>query len=422
MVFTVSENEPKRSTATAGPDGMPVGPAGMDPEGTSRLEPRAPRSSDADLGTYGSGEVQRQLAGVARRPPAPLYRPGWADRTFGWAGDMVAKLDPAPLGRAFGSATRPLGEAFGRTMEIPARWLEAFAGSGRIGHAWRELDMRIGLALVPVMKGMERMGRPLSRGHDQFARQVENALGRLPLPGWLKELLWLSPAARPAVAGAGSTAQARMKELYKSVGWASIILSVAVHVLAFGYSPEFHAEDFSFQPTELMAVEIPPEVEIPPPPAAIMRPATPVISSVPLDEDLTIAPTTFADNPVDALPPPPTPNSSGAPGDPDIASAPTFTPFTVAPEIRNRDEIIRVISAVYPPTLRDAGIGGVVVVWFFIEEGGTVGDTRVAQSSGYEQLDAAALQVSDRFVFSPALLNDQNVPVWVQFPITFAVR
>ena len=82
----------------------------------------------------------------------------------------------------------------------------------------------------------------------------------------------------------------------------------------------------------------------------------------------------------------------------------------------------KLISALYPPTLRDAGIGGVVIVWFFVEESGRVADTRVAQSSGYEQLDVAALQVSDRFVFSPALLNDQFVPVWVQFPITFAIR
>jgi periplasmic protein TonB len=420
-VFTiVSENEPKRFGVLPEPDGPAMRPVSMGPEGAAPLEVPPPQTLDADPGPYESGEVQRQLAGVPRRPPAPLYRPGWAARTFGWAGDLVARLDPAPLGRAFQSATRPLDEAFGRMMEIPARWLEAFTRKGPIGHVWSDVDLGIGLTLVPVARGMERMGRALSHRHERFARQVEKALARLPLPGWLKEVLWLAPAARGAKAG--STVQARMKELYDSVAWASVTLSVAVHMLAFGYAPQFHAEDFSFQPTELMAVEIPPEVEIPPPPRAIMRPATPVISSVPLDEDITIAPTTFADNPVDALPPPPAPRSSGDPGDPDIASAPTFTPFTVAPEIRNREEIIQLISAVYPPDLRDAGVGGVVVVWFYIEEGGRVASTRVAQSSGFAPLDAAALQVSDRFVFSPALLNDQFVPVWVQFPITFQVR
>jgi TonB family protein len=193
------------------------------------------------------------------------------------------------------------------------------------------------------------------------------------------------------------------------------------HVLAFSLAPEFQAEEITLQPAELVAMDIPPEVEIPPPPRAIVRPATPVISDVPIAEDVTIAATTFSQNPVERLPPPPETSSStqtvGA-----SSSRPTFTPFTVAPEIRNRSELARAISAHYPPTLRDAGIGGVVVVWFHIDDAGRVTDTRVAQSSGYPQLDAAAIEVSDLFVFSPALNNDQHVPVWVQFPITFAVR
>jgi TonB family protein len=53
---------------------------------------------------------------------------------------------------------------------------------------------------------------------------------------------------------------------------------------------------------------------------------------------------------------------------------------------------------------------------------GPVTNTLVAQSSGSPQLDQAALSVSDLFVFSPALNNDQHVPAWVQFPITFEAR
>jgi len=76
----------------------------------------------------------------------------------------------------------------------------------------------------------------------------------------------------------------------------------------------------------------------------------------------------------------------------------------------------------YPPLLRDAGIGGTVRVYFFIDENGTVQDTRIDQSSGHQALDDAALEVAGIYRFSPALNRDKKVPVWVSFPITFQVR
>ena len=76
----------------------------------------------------------------------------------------------------------------------------------------------------------------------------------------------------------------------------------------------------------------------------------------------------------------------------------------------------------YPALLRDAGIGGTVRVYFFIDEEGEVQDTRIDQSSGHDALDAAALTVSGVYRFSPALNRDRRVPVWVSFPITFQVR
>ena len=115
---------------------------------------------------------------------------------------------------------------------------------------------------------------------------------------------------------------------------------------------------------------------------------------------------------------PPPPEESGG----DLSAAPTFTPFTVAPEIQNRNEVIRAMEREYPPLLRDAGIGGTVRVYFFIDETGRVQDFRIDQSSGHQALDQAALNVAEVYQFSPALNRDQRVPVWVSFPITFQVR
>ena len=75
-----------------------------------------------------------------------------------------------------------------------------------------------------------------------------------------------------------------------------------------------------------------------------------------------------------------------------------------------------------PPLLRDAGIGGTVRVYFFIDENGRVQDRQIDESSGHQALDAAAMAVFDIYRFSPALNRDKAVPVWVSFSITFQVR
>lgn len=213
------------------------------------------------------------------------------------------------------------------------------------------------------------------------------------------------------------TANDRMKRSWDNWFWGSMIAALVLHFGVFQFWPDMTAEDVSFAASELEAIDLPPEIEIPPPPEAIQRPATPVIAEAEISEDITIAPTTFDDNPVEDLPPPP--ESTG--GD-DIAAAPTFTPYTVAPDIVNRNEVIRALEREYPPLLRDAGIGGTANIWFFIDENGRVQDTRIQESSGHAQLDEAALRVADIMQFTAALNRDKKVPVWVAFPITFQVR
>ncbi len=102
-----------------------------------------------------------------------------------------------------------------------------------------------------------------------------------------------------------------------------------------------------------------------------------------------------------------------------IQAGPVFMPMTVPPEIINRSEVTGALMREYPAVLRDAGIGGTVVVWFYISDTGQVLDSRISQSSGNTLLDEAALPVANVCQFTPALLGGDPVPVWIQLPITF---
>lgn len=209
------------------------------------------------------------------------------------------------------------------------------------------------------------------------------------------------------------TANDRFKRSFGAWFWGSMLAATLVHFAVMAFWPDLEASDLAFVMDEIEAIELPPEIEIPPPPEQIQRPAEPVITDAQIDEDITIAPTTFEDNPMEDLPPPPTQ------GGVDISEQPTFTPYEVEPELRNPREVQQALVREYPSILRDAGIGGVVEVWFFIDENGEVQNAQVNQSSGHESLDAAAERVAYAFRFSPALNRDQPVPVWVSIPIRF---
>ncbi len=105
--------------------------------------------------------------------------------------------------------------------------------------------------------------------------------------------------------------------------------------------------------------------------------------------------------------------------DPAVAENPTFTPFTKAPDLENRTEVAAALDRFYPPLLRNAGIGGTVNVWFFIDTNGRVAKTEIQKSSGHAPLDQAALEVAGTMQFTPALNGGTRVPVWVALPIVF---
>lgn len=211
------------------------------------------------------------------------------------------------------------------------------------------------------------------------------------------------------------TVNDRFKRTSPTWFWTGIILATTAHFVVIATWPELEAEDVSFEMDEIKSIEMPPEVEIPPPPQSIQRPAVPVVSAN-ISTDITIDETTFEANPVEDLPPPP------MAVDEETELAGGFSVYEVEPRILNEDEIQRALEEEYPPLLKDAGIGGTVQVVFSVDEEGRVFATEVVQSSNHPSLDEAALKIADVFRLSPALNRDKAVRVKVTFPITFRVR
>ncbi len=208
----------------------------------------------------------------------------------------------------------------------------------------------------------------------------------------------------------------RLKGSFSSVLWSAMIAATVVHFAIFAFWPELRADVVSIDRTEMKTVDITPKTDIPDQPAHIQRPAQPQIASADVPDDLTMARTDWSAVPVDSLPEPPKQRRS------DISKQPTLTPYTVAPEILNKGEVVRALTRSYPTLLREAGIGGTVKVYFFIDRNGVVRDRRIAVSSGHPQLDSAAMKVAGVYRFSPALNMDKKTAVWVQFPITFKIQ
>lgn len=210
----------------------------------------------------------------------------------------------------------------------------------------------------------------------------------------------------------------RFKDKFGSWLWGSVALAVIAHIAIFLLWPTMSAADISKETEKLKAVEIPPKVEIPPPPEQIARPATPVVAEANIEKDITLAKTTFEDNPVSTLPTPPTQSSSNA-----RSEFQAFVPSMTVPQVQNTAEVVEALDENYPPLLRDAGVEGTVGVTLWLDKQGDVIRAAVAQSSGHPAMDQAALTVVRNVMeLTPAKQHGVPVKVRVTIPVTFKLR
>jgi TonB family protein len=214
------------------------------------------------------------------------------------------------------------------------------------------------------------------------------------------------------------TANDRLKARFNTILAGCITVAALAHFAAISFFPKLSVADYSILTRAMEAVEIPPQVDIPPPPRDIARPAIPVLATrLDIADNVTIQEVTFDANPISNLPPPPSERQV------ELSEQPAFTPRTVEPRLPadQRAAMRRYLERNYPTTLLAAGIGARTVLWVFINEDGAVRNTRVVESSGYEAFDQVAQDAVRTVTFSPAWNRDVKVPVWVQLPVSWGV-
>jgi TonB family protein len=91
---------------------------------------------------------------------------------------------------------------------------------------------------------------------------------------------------------------------------------------------------------------------------------------------------------------------------------------TCIPTLRNQLEVSRLAQQ----ALRRIDGRGTAVLHVFVTTAGMPQEIRLAESSGNDEVDAAALDMGRFLRFNPALSNRVPVPVWVRAPITFRTR
>ena len=210
---------------------------------------------------------------------------------------------------------------------------------------------------------------------------------------------------------------ARANEAFKAGGGsryaAGVITAVVLHVVILVLMPALRAPGVGPRDGPLEAVDLPPELTIPPPPEELVRPATPKVAAFEVDETLTIAATTFEANTV-RLPPPPLKESQSV-----LADRPTFIPYTEPPELINREEVLLYLSELYPRWARLAKLEASVLLYLFIDEEGVVQQSVVVEPARYDGFDEAAVEVAKQMVWSPAKNRDRATAVWLMQSISF---
>jgi len=203
-----------------------------------------------------------------------------------------------------------------------------------------------------------------------------------------------------------TTANAVFKAKYRKYIDIALSISLAIHLLAFAVVPHLDINPHKTELDELEVIEIPPDIEIPPPPKDIQRPKIPIET---LDEEVeeedTIEDTTFDPDALPDAPPPPPPGGG------------EFLSFDKPPKLR---KMVYDEDKDYPKVAAQAGIEGKVLLKIVVDERGKVIYAVVLQSDS-PMFDEAAKKIVRRWEFLPAEQSGNPVKATITIPVSFVL-
>jgi protein TonB len=186
----------------------------------------------------------------------------------------------------------------------------------------------------------------------------------------------------------------------------AIIGAVVIHALIFILSPPFTFKPYRLKEEQFEVIDVPDNIEIPPPPKEIAMPSVPVEAADDEDADTDDLPETTFDD-FDEMPPPPPPGGGDGGAFLAFDEPPSLTHFEVP---------------VYPDLAREAGIEGTVRVRVLVAEDGKVLNVSLISSDVTPAMEKAALAAAKRCRFSPAKQRTTPVKAHVMIPFNFRLH
>ncbi|UCH83957.1 MAG: energy transducer TonB [Candidatus Latescibacterota bacterium] len=183
--------------------------------------------------------------------------------------------------------------------------------------------------------------------------------------------------------------------------------AVFLHAAMFILSPPFEFKPYRLKEEKFEVVELPENIEIPPPPKEIAMPQVPVeaASDDDADEVEELPETTFED--FSDMPPPPPPGGS---------DSGIFLAFDEPPIL------IDFVTPKYPDLAREAGFEGTVQVRVLVGEDGKVLAADVLSSDVSPAMEQAAIVAAKKCRFKPAKQRTTPVKAHVMIPFHFRLN
>jgi protein TonB len=183
----------------------------------------------------------------------------------------------------------------------------------------------------------------------------------------------------------------------------ALVLAILFHAALFILTPPFEFKPYKLKEEQFEVVDVPPELDIPPPPQDIPQPTVPVEAASDEEAESEDVPETSFES-FEDLPPPPPPTGG---------EAGVFLAFDEPPVLTYFEK------PVYPDLAREAGIEGTVRVKVLVAEDGKVLAASVISSDVTPAMEKAALDAARKCRFSPAKQRTTPVKANVMVPFVF---